>query len=123
MLKVFSDYFTTIIVFDKIAYSLATQTTLETIEISECELHAFSSASAIKKIINCHNSRRNETLWITGLRSEDHTKVRGLLELVLRNNQISDSFMKDILPILGFDQYLKVIAFMNLLLQERLINK
>ena len=80
------------------------------LEISNAE---FNNAyiETIKNIVNAHTIRRNETLWITDLRSSSPSRFKekeGLLELILRNNSINDEGMAGLLAVLSFDQYLKV---------------
>ena len=92
------------------ANGLSVQQTIETLEMSNCGL-TNNSSGMIKKIINGHATRRNESVWICGLRGEtpqDDLHKAGLRELVLANNKLSDQFVYDILPILSFDQYLRV---------------
>lgn len=93
------------------ANCLAAQRTIETVEISNCGLTNNFSAS-IKKIINGHAERRDEIVWVAGLRGEapkGKNDKQGLGELILSGNNFSDQFVFDLLPMLNYDQYLRSV--------------
>lgn len=99
--------FKEILHFEQLSNSLSLHNTLETIEFSNCNL-TDQFSNGIKKIINGHSTRRNESTWISGLRSDETIKSKGLLELILSNNNFTDVFASELIPILSFDQYLRV---------------
>ena len=69
-------------------------------------------SSCIKKVINGHAARRIEIGWVSGLRGEvPHMKgtKQGLGQLILSRNHFSDQFARDLLPVLGYDQFLRSV--------------
>ncbi len=97
---------------DSLASALSVHDTVETVEFSHCGLSDANSLS-IKKIVNGQAARRNEAQWMSGLRGDEkpvfHEK-QGLISLVLAGNKFGDQFLSDLLPVLSFDRYIRVIA-------------
>ncbi len=70
-----------------------------------------SASPGVREIINGHTARRNEIVWVCGLRGEApkaNSDKQGLAQLILSKNHLSDQFVADLMAILHFDQYLRV---------------
>jgi hypothetical protein len=65
----------------------------------------------IGRIISRQSQRRDQIVWMYGLRNEKPTNndyAKGLVEINLSNNNLSDISADDIANALGYDVYLRV---------------
>lgn len=95
--------------FDKLATVISLSLTIESLEFSDCGLTNRVSSS-IKKIINGHAKRRDESLWLCDQEEKTaEADLKGLLSLTLAQNNFSDQLVSDLLPVLNYDQYLRAV--------------
>ena len=80
---------------------------LERLELVNCGL-GDGIAGMIRKIINMHSIRRNEIVWMLGLRGDIPTESHGLTQIILSGNHFTDKFLFVVLQALNYDNYIKV---------------
>lgn len=70
----------------------------------------YTSGSMIGKIISSQCEKKNESIWLHGLRNEPppiDLHKRGLCEVNLEKNQLDDTAAEDICKFLCYDKYLR----------------
>lgn len=89
-------------------------TSIEILDLS-CNYMGDEMATYISKIISIQSERRDEAVWLAGLREElpEEEYKNGLQSLVLRHNDFSDFLCNEISRVLYFDVYLKSIDLRN----------
>jgi Leucine-rich repeat (LRR) protein len=87
-----------------------THKTLEFLDLSNNQL-SDKSGNMVGRIISRQSQRRDQIVWMYGLRNEkpsNNDYAKGLVEINLSSNNLSDISADDIASALAYDVYLRV---------------
>ena len=102
-------------IFDKFCESLLNHMALEYFDISNNNL-SDKSGSSIGRIITRHNQRRDQVIWMYGLRNEKPLNTdfaKGLTSINISNNNLSNSACSDLVYALSNDNYIRKLVLKN----------
>eukprot|EP01022_Parablepharisma_sp_SALTPOND_P030439 TRINITY_DN7629_c0_g1_i1.p1 TRINITY_DN7629_c0_g1~~TRINITY_DN7629_c0_g1_i1.p1 ORF type:complete len:324 (-),score=46.91 TRINITY_DN7629_c0_g1_i1:97-1068(-) len=94
--------------FERLTRAICKSNIIETLDFSANRLDD-SYGPLVRKMISSHSERRDEVVWAFGLRGEKPEGIsyrKGLYELILVNNKLTDRFMVDICKALTYDSYM-----------------
>ena len=100
--------------FYALSQAIASHPCLELLKLRKdaiCDLHA----GVIKSIIVKHANRRNDIKWMKSLRDgkPDKGDIRGLLQINISENHLTDVFANAIIDTIKVDKYIKVLNLSN----------
>jgi Ran GTPase-activating protein (RanGAP) involved in mRNA processing and transport len=96
--------------FPLLAESFASHALVDSLELSNDALGEFHE-KYILSIITKQANKRNEAVWMKGLRGNkiEANDILGLTQLNLSNNRLGNSFAKSLYTLLLTDEYLKLL--------------
>jgi len=86
-----------------------THPTVEYLDFSKCNLDD-KAGNMLGRVITRQSQRRDQVVWMYGLRNErpsNNDYAKGLVSINLSDNNLSDKFAEEIAKALGYDAYIR----------------
>ncbi|CAI2366044.1 unnamed protein product [Moneuplotes crassus] len=107
--------------FEYLVPAMKQNKSIEILDLS-CNYMRDEMSTFISKIISLQSERRDQAVWLAGLREElpEQKELKsGLKSLILRHNDFSQALCSDISRVLYFDIYLKSLDLRNNLIEAK----